>query len=410
MRVRLIIGFILFSYLGNAQTRNLDSFIIAAQQNSPLIKGYQNQILQNQLDSLILRASLRTQVNLISNDLYAPVIKGWGYDEAITNRAQVSGLVQATRNFVPFGNRSAQFRAIGLQSRALTDTILLTIRDLKRTIVDQYITVYADQLTANYSEQLYNLLKKEEEALRRLAQTSVIKQTEFLAFDITLQQQEITLLQAKIQYTTDYLTLNYISGIGDTTLYTIAEPHLTDSLPVDPYNSIFYQRFVTDSLRISNERQILSYSYKPVIGAYTDAGYNSSLQVTPYKNFGFSVGVNLKVPIYDGHQRKFKTQRLDIDERTRAMNRDYFIKQYTLQTRQLSWQLHSTDQVFEKIKKQVEYTQTLIQAYAKLLQTSDIKVTDFVLAITNYLNAQNTYRQNMVSRLRILNQLNYYNR
>ena len=66
-------------------------------------------------------------------------------------------------------------------------------------------------------------------------------------------------------------------------------------------------------------------------------------------------------------------------------------------------------QLFDKIKEQVSYSKTLIEAYGKLLQTSDIKVTDFVTAITSYMNAQNVFRQNIISRLKIMNQINYWN-
>jgi hypothetical protein len=38
-----------------------------------------------------------------------------------------------------------------------------------------------------------------------------------------------------------------------------------------------------------------------------------------------------------------------------------------------------------------------------------VKVTEFVTAITNYVKAQNIYRQNFVSRLKIMSQLNYWN-
>jgi hypothetical protein len=69
-----------------AQPRTLEDYVQQAKENSPLIKGYQNQILQGQLDSLILKASLRPQVNMLSNNLYAPIINGHGYDESITNR------------------------------------------------------------------------------------------------------------------------------------------------------------------------------------------------------------------------------------------------------------------------------------------------------------------------------------
>ena len=391
------------------QARNLNFFIQQARTNSPILKTYQNQIFSNHLDSQILNASLKTGVNFISNDYYAPIIKGWGYDEAITNIAQLQGLVQATKNFLSKGHLAAQYRAIALQSQALRDSLSLSLKDLTKNIVDQYITAYGDMLTMNYSKELFDILKQEEEVLKKLAQSSVIKQTEFLAFDITMQQQELTYLQARIQYNADYLTLNYLAGVNDTTITQLEEPKLADSLPHDFYSSVFYQRYKTDSLRIENERRLIDYSYRPAIDAFADAGYNSSLQTTPYKNLGYSFGINLKVPIYDAHQKKLKYQKLDIEERNRQINKDFFINQYNQQIAQLNSQLQATDLLFQKINKQVAYTKTLISAYEKLLQTGDVKVTEFVTAITNYVNAQNAYRQNFVSRLKIMSQLNYWN-
>jgi outer membrane protein TolC len=252
-------------------------------------------------------------------------------------------------------------------------------------------------------------LKKEEEALKKLAQSSVIKQTEFLAFSITMQQQELTYLQAQIQYNADYLTLNYLAGIVDTSIARIEEPGLEDSLPHDFYSSTFYQRYITDSLRIVNERRLIDFSYRPTIGAFGDAGFNSSMQMTPYKNLGYSVGVNIKMPLYDAHQKRLKYQKLDIEERTRVTNKNFFINQYNQQVAQLYIQLNATNMLFEKIKQQVNYTKTLIIAYEKLLETGDIKITEFVTAITNYLNARNSFRQNFISRLKIMNQVNYWN-
>lgn len=400
----------LFSVLfSSAQTKTLQQFIDDAKLRSPLLRGYEAQILQLQIDSAILKATLRPQVAFVSNNLYAPVVKGYGYDEAITNLAQVSGLVQVSRNFLRSGAIASQFRSLSLQSLALQDTIQLSIRDLVRTITDQYITAYGDLLTLNYSKDLFDLLKSEEPALKKLAQKAIIKQTEYLAFNITLQQQELTYLQAQIQYNADYLALNYLSGIVDTAVTTLAEPRFQDSLPHDFFSSVFYNRYVSDSLRIENERRLITYSYKPQIGAYADGGYNSTLHTTPYKNLGFSVGVNLRIPIYDGNQKKLRYQRLDVEERTRIRNREFFIAQYQQQIGALTKQLQGTEALFQKIKKQVDYTKTLIVAYGKLLQTGDVKITDVITAITNFLNAQNSFRQNVVSRLRIQSVLNYYN-
>jgi len=410
MKYFLTLSIGLLPVLCLGQGRTLDEYIQLAKQNSATLKSFQNQILSNQSDTQILKATTKTQLNFISNEMYAPVIRGWGYDEAITNIAQVSAMLQATKSFLSRGNLAAQYKAIALQNQALRDTLFLSINDLVKTITEQYITAYGDQLTMDYSSELYELLKKEAEVLKKLAQSNVIKQTDFLAFDITMQQQELTYLQAQIQYNADYLTLNYLTGIVDTTITRIEEPRLEDSLPHDFYSSAFYQRFVTDSLRIVNERKLIDYSYRPTFNAFSDAGFNSSMQNTPYKNIGFSFGVNIKKPIYDGHQKGLKYQKLDIEERTRLTNKNFFINQYNQQVAQLYIQLNATNQLFERIKQQVDYTKTLITAYQKLLETSDVKITDFVTAITNYLNAQNSYRQNIINRLKIVNQINYWNR
>jgi outer membrane protein TolC len=391
------------------QGRTLNEYIQLAKQNSATLNSFQNQILSNRIDSQLLKATMKTQLNLVSNDMYAPVIHGWGYDEIITNLAQVSGMVQATKSFLSKGHLAAQYRTIALQNRSLLDTLLLSTKDLVKTITEQYITAYGDQLILDNSKELFDLLKNEETILKKLAQSNVIKQTDFLAFNITMQQQELTYLQSQIQYSTDFLTLNYLAGIVDTSVHRIEEPELKDSMNHDFYGSIFYQRYVNDSLRIVNERRLINYSYRPGINAFTDGGFNSSLQNTPYKNIGFSFGVNIKVPLYDGHQKSLKYQKLDIEERTRLKNKSFFLNQYNQQVAQLNSQLRATDLLFEKIKQQVDYTKALIMSYSKLFETGDVRVTDFVTAITSYLNAQNSYRQNFIGRLKIINQINYWN-
>jgi hypothetical protein len=46
----------------------------------------------------------------------------------------------------------------------------------------------------------------------------------------------------------------------------------------------------------------------------------------------------------------------------------------------------------------------------RLLATGDIRLTDFILALNNYFNARNLVTQNYISRLKILNQINYWNK
>lgn len=401
---------VFISFFGYSQNHTLDFFITRARENSPLIKDYNNQILSFRFDSLILRASLKTQVNFISSNSYAPVIKGFGYDGAITNGANISAVVQANRNFLTANNVNTQLSAIRLQSRALADTITISEQDLRRAVTDQYITAYADLVTMDFNQEIYDLLKKEEEVLKKLTQASIYKQVDYLAFYTTLQQQQFSYLQAQIQYNTDFLTLNYLAGIVDTAIERIQSPPLNDSMQFDFYHSVFYNRFTTDSLRLTTEKALINYEYKPRVGAYTDAGYISTLTQNPYRNFGVSFGVSLTVPIYDAHQRKYRLNQVDVRESTRLTNKEFFINQYKLQIAQLNQQLHSSDLLVKTINEQIKYVKTLISANAKLLETGDIKIADYVLAITNYINTRNILNQNYINRLRIVNQINYWNR
>lgn len=391
-----------------AQTNTLDYFLQQAAQNSPVIKDYQNQVLLAQIDSQLLRASLRTQVNFLNTDSYAPVIHGWGYDEIITNIANVTAIFQANRNFITPANRAAQLRTIDLQRRALLDTVRLSQRDLVRAITDQYITAYAGQLAVDFTKEVYELMKSEEAMLKKLTEQSVFRQTDYLNFYVTMQQQELTYLQAQKQYAAAYLTLNYLAGIVDTSIQRLQKPDLREVVQNNIDSSVFLRRFITDSLRLVNARELIHYQYKPKIGAYVDGGYSSSLQVSPYKNFGYSAGLSLTVPIYDGHQRQMKYAQLAIRERTRQANKQFFMNQYYQQVAQLRKQLHATDLLTEKINRQITYVHTLILANNKLLQTGDISLRDYVTAINNYLTAQNLLTLNTVERLRAVNQINYW--
>jgi len=116
------------------------------------------------------------------------------------------------------------------------------------------------------------------------------------------------------------------------------------------------------------------------------------------------------VPIYDGHQKKMQYRKLDISERTRQNYKDFFTRQYSQQVAQLMQQLKATQELIDQINHQIKYSEGLIQVNTKLLVTGDVRIADMVIALNNYLTAKNLLTQNTVSRLQIINQINYWNR
>jgi outer membrane protein TolC len=225
-----------------------------------------------------------------------------------------------------------------------------------------------------------------------------------------LQQQKLAITQTKIQFQNDYATLNYLSGLVDTSFTSLAAPALELNYTPEIENTVYYQKFTVDSMILKASDAQIDLNYKPKLSLYADAGYVSSLQYLPYKNFGASAGVNLTVPIYDGKQRKMQHNKIAIAEQTRQNYRDYFKTQYDQQIAQLTQQLNSAQELIIQTNEQIKFTEGLMEANRKLLPTGDVKIADFVIAINNYLNAKNIITQNTIIRLQIINQINYWNR
>ena len=56
----------------------------------------------------------------------------------------------------------------------------------------------------------------------------------------------------------------------------------------------------------------------------------------------------------------------------------------------------------------MKFTESLIKVDTQLLQTGDLKIADLILAINNYLSIKNLMTQTVISRLQLINQLNYW--
>lgn len=409
-RVSIILLLFFVARSVNGQQNTLEFFIDRALENSPLLKDLRNQAEANLADSQLVIAGYKPQVTGSSYNSYAPVIKGFGYDKAITNGSNIAALIGINKTIVGKNNLGSQFESIRLNNETANNTGKITEQELKRSVTAQYITTWSDLLQIDFNREILDLLKKEEVLLKVLTAKNVYRQTDYLAFLVTLQQQDLLLKQLSIQYRNDVGTLNYLSGVVDTGSVTLIAPAIELNTLPELASSVFFHQFTLDSLKLKNSRDLLNYSYKPKINLFADGGYNSSLAYRAYKNFGVSLGISLSVPIYDGQQKKIRESKLALAEKTITGYKDYYAKQYEQQLAQLKQQLSATERLLLDIREQIKYAETLITVNGKLLQTGETRIADYILAINNYLNAKNLLTQNRVNRLQIINEINYWNR
>ena len=143
-RILLLGALMSIVLLGNAQKQSLDYYIDKAIQNSPLLKDYQNRLSASAVDSLLIRASQKYKIDATSQLTYAPVIKGWGYDEAITNGANIVGLVSVKNEVLNKKVLNTKFKGLAIQNKSVGNAIRISVNDVKRSITNQYLTAYGD--------------------------------------------------------------------------------------------------------------------------------------------------------------------------------------------------------------------------------------------------------------------------
>lgn len=406
----VILNFILITANGLAQSRPLSYYVDNAKSNSPLLMDYQNQVQASAYDSLLVLAAYKPQVNANSVNSYAPVIKGFGYDGAITNGGNFSALAGVNKQLVNRKVVNAQFQNIQLQNQSLNNLYKITAQELQRTIIAQYIITYGDQQQLNFNREVSLLLTREEAILKKLTQGNVYKQVDYLSFLVTLQQQDLQVKQQLIQFRNDFATLNYLSGITDTAYVELQEPGISISRLPPLTSSVLFEKYNIDSLKLVNQKTLISVNYLPKINLYADAGYNSTLTYQPYKNFGTSLGISATIPIYDGKQKRLQYSKIDIAERTRQQYKNFFVNQYNQQIAQFNQQLTGITELINDVDAKLKFSKSLIEVNGKLLQTGEVRIADYILALNNYLTVKNLITQSSINRLQIINQINFWDK
>ncbi|WP_394775398.1 TolC family protein [Flavobacterium sp.] len=390
-----------------SQEKDLIYFIEKARTNSPLLADYQNQIKISTLDSLLNRAAYKTQIAGNLNANYAPVINGYGYDTALSNGQMVSALVGVNKRILGKNQINSQADSFKLIKDALVINKKIAVKDLDKSIIAQYIAAFGTETQMTYNNKITSLLKEEEVILKKLARNSIYKQTDYLIFNATVKQQELTALQLKQQYQNDLALLNYLTGETDTTFVKLKTPDLTIKSDQEQ-NSIFFKQFEVDSLKIKNSDKLIDNAYKPSLSLLGDAGYNSSFIYQGYKNFGVSVGLGLNIPIYDGNQRSLQHQKNSMALATIDSYNKNFKRQYDQQLLLLNQKFNQSTETYKVLQSQLAVAETLIEANKKLLLTGDAQITEYIIALSNIISIQDAISQNTVNKLQIINEINYW--
>lgn len=392
-----------------SQSRTIEDYLAAAKRYNATLIDYQNQLSSLGFDSAKIKSSYLPKINLTSQAMIAPVIGGFGYDSAITNGGNYSALIVASQDLFQGGNRDLQLAKLNAQRQSLATTLIFNERNLVKSITSQYLTAYSDLSSVQSAEESLRLLNEQLQILKELVSKGVYLQLDYLNLLLTRNQQSISALQARTQYRTDLYKLNLLAGIADTTNVTLIEPRLIPNPTISLYQSLRAHQFSLDSLSIEYDRSLLDWTYKPKLVWFADAGLNTSDYRNAYHNLGFSIGLNLSFPLYDGRQRYFEYEKFNLSLNTIAAKSRIFYIETNIQRMMLDEQLRSQDSLIALYRKQLESISELLEFQKQQLRQGNLKIND-LLATFNMLN---TTKLNMrlaeIARSTTIIELNYLN-
>jgi outer membrane protein TolC len=404
----ILIFYLLFlSFHVFSQTQSLDYYINKAIKNSPLLNDYHNQLQAGKMDSLLIKAGEKIQVEANSQVMYAPVITGWGYDEALTNGANISGLVGVKKNIIDKKVRESAFNGLALQKQLVGNSIKISVKDIKKAVTSQYLTAFLDYSEITFNQGQLEILKNQLQLLKRLVESGIYKQTDYLSLLVEIQALDLLITQSNGQYENDLYSLNLLCGITDPANVKLVQPEIVDTKELNLEQSPLFMQFRLDSLKIENEKKIIADQVRPKLNLFADAGLMSSTLENIYKRFGVSAGINLNIPLYDGGQRKIQIQKLALSELSRTSYQQFFKSQYNQQIMQLYAELAVTAKVISQINEQL-LTLHDFNSMAKIQMGNGlISITEYLSSVKNLLTLNKTLNQTTIKRLQLINELNY---
>ncbi|MCX6245178.1 MAG: TolC family protein [Bacteroidetes bacterium] len=407
-RIILILSFSFAFLCGTAQEKKLDYYVQQGLKNSPVVRDYHNQVRSASVDSLLIKALNKPQVGFRGYAYYAPVVNHYGYSDILTNIANLTTVMNVSQPIFNKRTVEANLLKAGIQSESLSNTLRLAEKELKKSITDSYLEVYSTFTEITLDRELISFAKEEGKILKSLTEEGLCRQTDYLLFMIVLQDQEMSLREQQILYRRKISELNLLCGIADTVTITPVKPDLGDIPLVKPGHSPFFERFRIDSLRIANEQILINRNYKPATNWFADAGLINNDPTVIYQNFGFSIGLNFTVPVYDGSQRKLNFRKLKSEEESRAGYASAFNLEYNQRIQQLLRELDETSALLPLDQSLTRNSKLLVSQQRELVRQGAGTIIDYLLVVKNYLSVRRTMNQHELRLLQIRNEISYW--
>ncbi len=425
IRIIFFLCLLSFSYciLSAQQQRNIDFYQRLAYKNNPVLKQNNNVqhivLLQNDLLKI---TNYKPQISLTGDLMFTPALlrngkvisfansyedNGLGYDAALSNRTLYAGQLNLTQNIF---NRKIVQTAIS-QNNTYNETVELANKQLKhdidKNVSDQYIGIYQTQQQMNYVQQIIRKINERKNIVEQLVKKGVMAESDFLMLGMTLMEEENGYELLRIQLISQLGQLQLLCNMKDTTIYEFEKPDLVLSSPVHEFQ--YQQKYVTDSSYIDWQQKVSETKYLPQVSLIANSGIYSSNISTLYRNIGFSGGVHLNLPIYDGQQRKNVAQQFQLEKENLKIGRDFSDGQIHASLNYLKQQISGTEKSIHMLDEQIKSHEQLLNILKEKIVIGQTSVTDYLVSLQEYATTCRSRAMTETNLLLLINQYNYIN-
>lgn len=403
-----------------AQNRLAD-YLQKGMNNSPSLKDFQNLQSINTLDGELNKSENSAFQTYLSADyLFAPYFNNnghlistnpfpnaVGYDAGITNGGLYSAQLNVEKNIFNGAFMERLQEQNDIYGRQYQYGYVLEKHNLQKSITDQYLNAYKSMCQYNLSKETTDNLADQLTVIEDNVKNGYTNVQNYLMLKIELQNQKTNMRNLLQQYKNDLMQLNASCGIKDTSLVNLHEVFL--SIHKSAGQSEFIKKYTLDSLASVSDQSVFETKYLPQLKLFLNTGLNAVELDGIQRKFGFSVGLNFSLPLYDGGQKDISRQQKIIAQQTIGEYKKYSLLNLELQKHNSIQRIESLRQSIFEISKQLKEYHKLISMAQNQVSNGDMSMIDYLILLKNYIDLKNNKIETEINYQMEINNYNYWN-
>ena len=424
MKIQVLLFLLLFAVIHSAKSQ-LSDYSTVAKNNSPLMNENVNLIKANELEFERLKAFYtKPQVGVMASYLLSPVISNdngktkleinstgannyFGYDLASSNGGQYQAQLTITQPLFNLQRLKTVQEQLVVSSQINQNVAKLTAHDIEKIVTDQYILCLQDYKLINYTEGMIKLLSEQRDILQKLVSATIYKQSDLTLLNIEYQNFLLQRSQLRANARRDFLDLNILCGINDTTIVELQNIELIPTVITE--SSGYLEKYRLDSLNLFTQQKIFELKYKPQINWFANTGLNGVYVPDIWKRFGFNAGLTFTYNILDGKQKNITRNKTQILQKSISFYRDNFTRINSLRKTKILNELASYTDRITITQQQITDYNVLMNAYKKEIISGQLSIINYITTLKNMALIQRDFTLLSSQKQSLVNAYNYWN-